>query len=147
MPRVGDKEFPYTEEGMAAAEAEAAATGLEIEIDDAASQLPQEEIAPPEEEVLEEAVEETEEPAEPAEMPDEAIMGQLFEVVFGATYDPDSPEAQEQMQQLMDLLSSDPRLTAALASGELSVSEFAIQLYRVMEEKRATRAAEQAVGA
>ena len=144
MPRVGDKEFPYTEEGMAAAEAEAAATGLEIEIDDAASQLPQEEIAPPEEEVLEEAVEETE---DPAEMPDEAIMGQLFEVVFGAAYDPDSPEAQEQMQQLMDLLSSDPRLTAALASGELSVSEFAIQLYRVMEEKRATRSAEQAVGA
>lgn len=143
MPRVGDKEFPYTEEGMAAAEAEAAATGLEIEIDDAASQLPQEEIAPPEEEVLEEAVEETE---EPAEMPDEAIMGQLFEVVFGTAYDPDSPEAQEQMQQLMDLLSSDPRLTAALASGELSVSEFAIQLYRVMEEKRATRAAEQAAG-
>ena len=138
MPRVGDKEFPYTEEGMAAAEAEAAATGLEIEIDDAASQLPQEEIAPPEEEVLEEAVEETE---EPAEMPDEAIMGQLFEVVFGTAYDPDSPEAQEQMQQLMDLLSSDPRLTAALASGELSVSEFAIQLYRVMEEKRATRSA------
>ena len=144
MPKVGDKEFPYTEEGMAAAEAEAAATGLEIEIDDAASQLPQEEIAPPEEEVLEEAVEETE---EPAEMPDEAIMGQLFEVVFGTAYDPDSPEAQEQMQQLMDLLSSDPRLTAALASGELSVSEFAIQLYRVMEEKRATRAAEQAAGA
>ena len=144
MPRVGDKEFPYTEEGMAAAEAEAAATGLEIEIDDAASQLPQEEIAPPEEEMLEEAVEET---GEPAEMPDEAIMGQLFEVVFGAAYDPDSPEAQEQMQQLMDLLSSDPRLTAALASGELSVSEFAIQLYRVMEEKRATRATEQAAGA
>ena len=143
MPRVGDKEFPYTEEGMAAAEAEAAATGLEIEIDDAASQLPQEEIAPPEEEVLEEAVEETE---EPAEMPDEAIMGQLFEVVFGTAYDPDSPEAQEQMQQLMDLLSSDPRLTAALASGELSVSEFAIQLYRVMEEKRAVRATEQAAG-
>lgn len=144
MPRVGDKEFPYTEEGMAAAEAEAAATGLEIEADDAASQLPQEEIAPPEEEVAEEAVEETE---EPAEMPDEAIMGQLFEVVFGAAYDPDSPEAQEQMQQLTDLLSSDPRLTAALASGELSVSEFAIQLYRVMEEKRATRSAEQAAGA
>ena len=135
MPRVGDKEFPYTEEGMAAAEAEAAATGLEIEADDAASQLPQEEIAPPEEEVPEEAAE------------DEAIMGQLFEVVFGAAYDPDSPEAQEQMQQLTDLLSSDPRLTAALASGELSVSEFAIQLYRVMEEKRATRSAEQAVGA
>ena len=143
MPRVGDKEFPYTEEGMAAAEAEAAATGLEIEIDDAASQLPQEEIAPPEEEVLEEAVEETE---EPAEMPDEAIMGQLFEVVFGTAYDPDSPEAQEQMQQLMDLLSSDPRLTAALASGELSVSEFAIQLYRVMEEKRATRSVGQPAG-
>jgi hypothetical protein len=73
-------------------------------------------------------------------------MGQLFEVVFGTAFDADNPEAQEQMQQLMDLLSSDPRLTAALASGELSVSEFAIQLYRVMEEKRATRAAEQAAG-
>jgi len=144
MPRVGDKEFPYTEEGMAAAEAEAAATGLEIEADDAASQLPQEEIAPPEEEVAEEAVEETE---EPAEMPDEAVMGQLFEVVFGTAFDADNPEAQEQMQQLMDLLSSDPRLTAALASGELSVSEFAIQLYRVMEEKRATRSVGQPAGA
>jgi len=144
MPRVGDKEFPYTEEGMAAAEAEAAATGLEIEIDDAASQLPQEEIAPPEEEVAEEVVEETE---EPAEMPDEAVMGQLFEVVFGTAFDADNPEAQEQMQQLMDLLSSDPRLTAALASGELSVSEFAIQLYRVMEEKRATRSVGQPAGA
>ncbi len=145
MPKVGDKQFPYTEEGMAAAEAEAAATGLEIEADDAASQLPQEEMMDaPEEEVAEEAVEETE---EPAEMPDEAVMGQLFEVVFGTAFDADNPEAQEQMQQLMDILSADPRLTAALASGELSVSEFAIQLYRVMEEKRATRAAEQAAGA
>ena len=145
MPRVGDKQFPYTEEGMAAAEAEAAATGLEIEADDAASQLPQEEMMDaPEEEVAEEAVEETE---EPAEMPDEAVMGQLFEVVFGTAFDADNPEAQEQMQQLMDILSADPRLTAALASGELSVSEFAIQLYRVMEEKRATRSVGQPAGA
>ena len=31
MPKVGDKEFPYDEEGLAAAEAEAARTGLPVE--------------------------------------------------------------------------------------------------------------------
>ena len=48
------------------------------------------------------------------------------------------------MQLLSSLLATDPELSAKLESGELTISEFAIQLYRTMEEKRAVRSAEQA---
>ena len=49
MPKVGDKDFEYDEEGVAAAEAEAARTGQEIEagdeetLDEVLSDLPVEE--------------------------------------------------------------------------------------------------------
>ena len=54
MPKVGDKQFPYPEECMAAAQAESEATGLPIEEDDMASELPQEEMMEAPEEAPEE---------------------------------------------------------------------------------------------
>ena len=136
MPKVGDKQFPYTEEGIAAAQAESEATGLPIEEDDMTSELPQEEIEAVEEEAPQEE-------AEAAPLSEE-ILTKVFEVVFGEPFDSGDEDAQEQMQLLSSLLATDPELSAKLDSGELTISEFAIQLYRTMEEKRAVRSAEQA---
>ena len=140
MPRVGDKEFPYTEEGMAAAEAEAAATGNPHGgVDEAAvleqllEELPTE--VPEEEGALEEALAEAEPEAEmelPEDMPDEETVMQIFEEVFGSAFDDNSPEDIQKLEFILQELAVDPELVAGLASGEISISEFAIQLYRKM---------------
>ena len=134
MPKVGDKQFPYTEEGMVAAQAEAQATGLPIEEDDMAAELPQEETEVAEEEVPQE------EPTEQAEPLKEDLLNQVYEVVFGSPFEPGNEDAEEQMSILSDLLASDPKLTAMLNSGELTISQFAVELYRMMEDKRAAQA-------
>ena len=138
MPRVGDKEFPYTEEGMAAAEAEAAAMEQPA-MDEAAvleqllEELPTE--VPDEEGALEEAMAEAEPEAEmalPEDMPDEQTVMQVFEEVFGNAFDDNSPEDIQKLEFILQELAVDPELAAGLASGEVSISEFAIQLYRKM---------------
>ena len=88
MPKVGDKEFPYDEEGMAAADAEAALTGLPVEdvgegdqanmLDQIMAQLPEEGEEPPAEvagaEVTTEAMDSMLNAEEPeTTMPDEGI--------------------------------------------------------------------------
>jgi len=103
MPKVGKKEFEYDEEGIAAAEAEAANTGQDVE------------------------------QAEPV-LPDKETLVEIFEVVTGEPLDENDEEHVAMMQQIVILLSQDPELSAALASGEMSVSEFAIKLYRDMEQ-------------
>jgi len=138
MPRVGDKEFPYTEEGMAAAEAEAAAMEQPA-MDEAAmleqllNELPTE--VPDEEGALEEAMAEAEPEAEmelPEDMPEEETVMQIFEEVFGNAFDDSSPEDIQKLEFILMELASDPELVAGLSSGEISISEFAIQLYRKM---------------
>tara|TARA_R100000234_G_C4940538_1_gene152743 strand:+ start:118 stop:594 length:477 start_codon:yes stop_codon:yes gene_type:complete len=138
MPRVGDKEFPYTEEGMAAAEAEAA-TMEQPAMDEAAmleqllNELPTE--VPDEEGALEEAMAEAEPEAEmelPEDMPEEETVMQIFEEVFGNAFDDSSPEDIQKLEFILMELASDPELVAGLSSGEISISEFAIQLYRKM---------------
>lgn len=129
MPKVGDKQFPYTEEGMAAAQAESEATGLPIEEDDMASELPQEE--------MEQEEQPQEEPEQPAgELPSEEIISQVYEVVFGSPYDPSAEDAEEQMGLLQNILIADPKLSEMLSSGEMTISQFAVELYRTMEQKR-----------
>ena len=105
MPKVGDKEFEYDEEGMAAAEAEAAKSGQDVE------------------------------QAEPV-LPDKDTLIEIFEVVAGEPLDENDEAHAEIMQQIVILLGQDPELSGALASGEMTVSEFAIQLYRDMEAQQ-----------
>jgi len=132
MPKVGDKEFPYTEEGMAAAQAEAEATGLPIEEDDMASQLPQEEIES-EEPAAEEMMEEPQE----GSLPSEEIISEVYNVVFGDAFNPGDENSEEQMEMLKSILSADPKLSQMLSSGEMTISDFAVNLYRMMDDKRA----------
>jgi len=132
MPKVGDKEFPYTEEGMAAAQAEAEATGLPIEEDDMASQLPQEEIES-EEPAAEEMMEEPQE----GSLPSEEIISEVYSVVFGDAFNPGDENSEEQMEMLKSILSADPKLSQMLSSGEMTISDFAVNLYRMMDDKRA----------
>jgi len=144
MPKVGDKEFPYDEEGIAAAEAEAARTGLPVDntgegdqatmIDEIMAQLPEEGEEPPAEpagaEVPAEAMEEVLDAEEPAPLPDEGLMMQLFQVVYGADYDPASPEDQQRMSEIQSVLEGDPAMAEGLMSGDVSMTEFALRLYR-----------------
>jgi len=145
MPKVGDKEFPYDEEGMAAADAEAARTGLPVEdvgegdqanmLDQIMAQLPEEGEEPPAEvagaEVTTEAMDSMLNAEEPeTTMPDEGLMMQLFQVVYGVDYDPASPQDQQRMAEIQSVLSSDPTMSEGLMSGDVSMTEFALQLFR-----------------
>ena len=134
MPKVGDKQFPYTEEGMAAAQAESEATGLPIEEDDMASELPQEEMMEAPEEAPEEEMQ--------GELPSDDIINQVYEVVFGSAYQEGEEDAEEQMSALRDILSSDPKLSSMLSSGEMTMSDFAVKLYRMMDDKQAAMKAQ-----
>jgi len=134
MPKVGKKEFPYDEEGIAAAEAEAAQGDQSTMIDEIMAQLPEEGEEPPAEsagaEVPAEALEEVLDTEEPAPLPDEGLMMQLFQVVYGAEYDPASPEDQQRMSEIQSVLESDPAMAEGIMSGEVSMTEFALRLYR-----------------
>tara|TARA_R110000824_G_scaffold127331_2_gene287464 strand:- start:2740 stop:3192 length:453 start_codon:yes stop_codon:yes gene_type:complete len=129
MPKVGDKEFDYDEEGIAAAEAEAAGVDEAAVLEQLLNELPTE--VPEEEGVLEEALEEPE-PELPEDMPDEETVMQVFEEVFGNAFDDSSPEDIQKLEFILQELATDPELAAGLASGEISIAEFAIQLYRKM---------------
>ena len=103
MPKVGEKEFEYDEEGMAAAEAEAAETGQDV---DQANVV----------------------------LPDEGTLEEIFEVVAGEEFNEADARHMEIMGQVIALLTQNPELSEALASGDMTVSEFAIKLYRDMEQ-------------
>ena len=92
-----------------------------------ATEEPAPEELAPEEVALEEPATE-----EGATLPDEGLMLQLFEVVFGAPFDPASPADQEKAQQIEAALAADPTMAEGLKSGDISMTEFAIQLYREM---------------
>jgi hypothetical protein len=117
---------------MAAAQAEAEATGLPIEEDDMASQLPQEEIES-EEPAAEEMMEEPQE----GSLPSEEIISEVYSVVFGDAFNPGDENSEEQMEMLKSILSADPKLSQMLSSGEMTISDFAVNLYRMMDDKRA----------
>ena len=104
MPKVGKKEFEYDEEGMAAAEAEA-------------------------------AKQETPEETPEVQLPSEEILEQIFEVIAGTEFNDADQGHLAVMQQIILLLQQDPELSQDLASGDITVSQFALKLYRDMEEQ------------
>jgi hypothetical protein len=67
-------------------------------------------------------------------LPDKDKLVELFEVVTGEPLDENDEAHAEMMQQIVILLSQDPELSSALASGEMTVAEFALQLFREMEQ-------------
>jgi len=123
MPEVQGKDFPYTPEGIAAAEAEAAA------IDQATQELPNPAGAADEAVADMPVVEE-----EMGEVLDEAVMAQLFEALFAESFDPDDPDSNEMMAQIQSFLDANPQVATALASGEVTVDQFALMLRRGMEQ-------------
>jgi len=138
MPKVGEKEFEYDEEGMAEAEAEAANTGQNVEVaaeQDTSSMIDKimEDITPETSEEpnsVDEALESQTEEATPETTPDEGLMLQLFEIVYGGSFDPASEEDQQRLQQIQSILANDPEAAEKLKSGELSMTEFAIRVHR-----------------
>ena len=86
-------------------------------------------------ELPEQQMEMAEQPMDQSEviLPDKDKLVELFEVVTGEPLENDESHA-EMMQQIVILLSQDPELSSALASGEMTVAEFALQLFREMEQ-------------
>ena len=76
---------------------------------------------------MEQRVEE-EQPEEVA-APSEEIFMDLFETIYGEPVD-DSEEAQDQMQDIQELVMAMPELAAALSSGDMSPSEAALMIFR-----------------
>ena len=105
MPKVGNKKFKYDEEGIAAAQAEASNTGQGMETDES--------------NMIDEVLANLPEDGEPMENPEMEA--------------PTSMEDQQKLQQIRSVLDSDPAMVQALASGDASMTEFAIQLYRGQE--------------
>ena len=77
---------------------------------------------------MEQMVEEEEQPEEVA-APSEEIFMDLFETIYGEPVD-DSEEAQDQMQDIQELVMVMPELAAALSSGDMSPSEAALMIFR-----------------
>ena len=133
MPEVAGQQFDYTPEGIAAAEAAATAEGVEAGastdelLDELVSVLPEEG-----DDLSVEAIPEPEpEPEQPEDvpMPSDEMIVDLFESIYGEEMD-ESEQAQEQFQDLKELLAEMPELAAAIAAGEISPSEAAIMIFR-----------------
>jgi hypothetical protein len=84
-----------------------------------------------EEVVAEEAAEETPE----VQLPSEEILEQIFEVIAGTEFNEADQGHLAVMQQIILLLQQDPELSQDLSSGDITVSQFALKLYRDMEEQ------------
>ena len=129
MPEVAGQQFDYTPEGIAAAESAAESQpSADAMLDELVSVLPEE----GDDLSVEEAVQEPEpEPEQPEDvpMPSDEIIVDLFESIYGEEMD-ESEQAQEQFQDLKELLVEMPELAAAIAAGEISPSEAAIMIFR-----------------
>ena len=128
MPEVAGQKFDYTPEGIAAAEAAAEGEpSADAMLDELVSVLPEEGDDLSVEE-LQEPEPEPEQP-EDVQMPSDEILVDLFESIYGEEMD-ESEQAQEQLQDLKELLAEMPELAAAIAAGEISPSEAAIMIFR-----------------
>ena len=97
-------------------------------LDQIMAQLPEEGEEPPAEvagaEVTTEAMDSMLNAEEPeTTMPDEGLMMQLFQVVYGVDYDPASPQDQQRMAEIQSVLASDPTMSEGLMSGDVSMTE------------------------
>ena len=117
MPKVGDKEYDYDEEGMEEAEAEAAETGQDVQMaDDSFVEAIEKAMTAPEEGAEGEAEPEVEaeEPEVEAEEEPEVEGGEaLFMELFGEEFDPEDEEHQEQMKLIITLMEDNPEATPA----------------------------------
>ena len=132
MPKVGKKEFDYDDEGIAAAEAEAAATGEVVTedpsmVDKVEDVLAEVGMAPDEPMPEIEPEEEVEAP-----LPDEGLLMQLFEVVYREPFDPDNPDHQSKLAVIQGTLDENPDMADGLKTGDVTVTEFARRVYRGM---------------
>lgn len=141
MPEVAGQQFPYTEEGVAAAEEAASdVQSAEQPIDEQAlleqviSEIPIEDAEPEPEPEPEEGVAPEGEPEpgsdEPVVMPSPEVLADLFEVVFGDDFDADDEVDSTKMSSIEAFLSSDPVLSEAVAAGEVGLTEVALKFYR-----------------
>ena len=129
MPEVAGQKFDYTPEGIAAAEAAAEGEpSADAMLDELVSVLPEEGDDLSVEEAVQEPEPEPEQP-EDVQMPSDEILVDLFESIYGEEMD-ESEQAQEQLQDLKELLAEMPELAAAIAAGEISPSEAAIMIFR-----------------
>ena len=139
MPTVGKKKFKYDEEGIAAAEAEAASTEQEMDmvgkVDDTLSGL---DIAeePPEPEMADDMqptpVEEMTEEAEESGLPDQGMLMQLFRIVYREDFDPANQTHQTQLSVIEDTLDDNPEMAEKLKDGEMTMTDFALRVYKGM---------------
>ena len=128
MPEVAGQQFDYTPEGIAAAESAAESQpSADAMLDELVSVLPEEG-----DDLSVEAIPEPEsEPEQPEDvpMPSDEMIVDIFESIYGEEMD-ESEQAQEQFQDLKELLAEMPELAAAIAAGEISPSEAAIMIFR-----------------
>ena len=69
----------------------------------------------------------------PAVMPSAEVLVDLFSAVYGEVFDSESEGAQKQMKDIELALAEQPEIAAALANGEVSISEAALILFRKLE--------------
>tara|TARA_R100000278_G_scaffold54266_1_gene45258 strand:- start:3793 stop:4269 length:477 start_codon:yes stop_codon:yes gene_type:complete len=135
MPTVGNKKFNYDKEGMEAAELEAQQTGQDMDmvdkVDDTLSRLDMastEDTPETTEEVLTEEPEVTPEDA----VPDEGMLMQLFRIVYREDFDPANQKHQSQLSIIESTLDQNPEMVKELKAGDMSMTDFAIRVYKGM---------------
>ena len=135
MPTVGNKKFNYDKEGMEAAELEAQQTGQDMsmvdKVDDTLSRLDMastEDAPETTEEVLTEEPEVTPEDA----VPDEGMLMQLFRIVYREDFDPANQKHQSQLSIIESTLDQNPEMVKELKAGDMSMTDFAIRVYKGM---------------
>tara|TARA_Y100000401_G_scaffold92066_1_gene78042 strand:- start:323 stop:799 length:477 start_codon:yes stop_codon:yes gene_type:complete len=135
MPTVGNKKFNYDKEGMEAAELEAQQTGQDMDmvdkVDDTLSRLDMastEDVPETTEEVLTEEPEVTPEDA----VPDEGMLMQLFRIVYREDFDPANQKHQSQLSIIESTLDQNPDMVKELKAGDMSMTDFAIRVYKGM---------------
>ena len=62
-------------------------------------------------------------------MPSDEVLVDLYETIYGESLD-ESEGAQEQMQDLQELVMVMPELANALASGDIGATEAALMIFR-----------------
>ena len=139
MPTVGNKKFKYDDEGMEAAKMEAEQTGQEMDmvdkVDDTLSGLDMEKPEVDPEIVSEEPNEIMEEDAESSpedSVPDEGMLMQLFRIVYRQDYDPNNQKHQSQLSIIESTLDQNPEMVKELKAGDMSMTDFAIKVYKGM---------------
>lgn len=135
MPTVGNKKFNYDKEGMEAAELEAQQTGQDMDmvdkVDDTLSRLDMastEDVPETTEEVVTEEPEVTPEDA----VPDEGMLMQLFRIVYREDFDPANQKHQSQLSIIESTLDQNPDMVKELKAGDMSMTDFAIRVYKGM---------------